>query len=229
MPCRTGCGRKISPGYLCRALQRLDRLLEQAVIAAAAAYGAGSAADRFRGMHISTGDVERLLARPPGAPLLWVEPDGADAEAEQAESESRLAWLAEVFGLSPFDVDAILIALAPEIDLRYERLYAFLQDDVSKKRPPVDLVLNLLCPTAEARLAQRASFGPEAPLIRHRLIRLIPDPVRSSRRSSHIISSSTIRSCACCWTSRALIGGYSRFASLSSRRSIWIRWRLLQT
>jgi hypothetical protein len=56
------------------ALQRLDRLLERAVIAAATAYGAESATDRFRGMHISTSEVERLLARVPGAPLLWVEP-----------------------------------------------------------------------------------------------------------------------------------------------------------
>jgi hypothetical protein len=76
--------------------------------------------------------------------------------------------------LSPFDVDVIPIALAPEIDLRYERVYAFLQDDVSKKRPTVDLVLNLLCPSAEVKLAQRARFAPEASLIRNRLIRLIP-------------------------------------------------------
>lgn len=45
------------------ALRRLDRLLERAVAAAKAAYGAESAADRFRGLHISTGEVERLLAR----------------------------------------------------------------------------------------------------------------------------------------------------------------------
>jgi hypothetical protein len=60
------------------ALQRLDRLLEHAVIAATAAYGAEAAADRFRGLHISTDEVERLLARSPGAPVLWAEHDSQD-------------------------------------------------------------------------------------------------------------------------------------------------------
>ena len=38
-----------------------------------------------------------------------------------------------------------MIALAPEIDLRYERLYAYLHDDVSRRHPSVDLALNLDC------------------------------------------------------------------------------------
>jgi hypothetical protein len=46
--------------------------------------------------------------------------------------------------LSAFDVDLILLALAPKLDLRYERLYAYLQDDVTRTWPSVDLALNLL-------------------------------------------------------------------------------------
>jgi AAA+ superfamily predicted ATPase len=132
--------------------------------------------DRFRGLHIAAGEVERLLARPPGTPLLWIEHPSQGAEEEYANQASRLAWFARAFNLSAFETDAVLIALAPEIDLRYERLYAFLQDDVTRKRPTVDLVLNLLCPSAEARLAERARFSSEAPLIRHGLIRLLADP-----------------------------------------------------
>ena len=30
------------------------------------------------------------------------------------------------YDLSQFDLDVLLIALAPELDLRYERLYAYL-------------------------------------------------------------------------------------------------------
>jgi len=70
----------------------------------------------------------------------------------------------------------ILIALAPELDLRYERLYAYLQDDVTRRRPTVDLVLNLLCSSAAERLSERARFAPQAPLMRHGLVDLIPDP-----------------------------------------------------
>jgi SpoVK/Ycf46/Vps4 family AAA+-type ATPase len=72
-------------------------------------------------------------------------------------------------------VDCLVIALAPELDLRYERLYAYLQDDVTKKWPGVDLILNLLCPTAELKIAARACFQPSGSLIRHRLVQLFED------------------------------------------------------
>jgi SpoVK/Ycf46/Vps4 family AAA+-type ATPase len=160
------------------ALNRLDRLLEQAVVSAQKAYGADSITDRFRGLHIGAGEIERLLTHAPGAPVLWAERDSRGADSKPAP-HSRLAWVTETFGLSAFDIDVILLGLAPEIDLRYERLYAFLQDDVSKKRPTVDLALNLLCPSAEAKLAGRVHFSSESPLIRHRLIRLSPDAHQS--------------------------------------------------
>ena len=57
-------------------------------------------------------------------------------------------------------IDVLLICLASELDLRYERLYAYLQDDVTRKQPSVDLVLNLLCPSFEAK---------EPPDVKHRL------------------------------------------------------------
>jgi hypothetical protein len=76
------------------------------------------------------------------------------------------------FSLSGFELDALLIALAPEIDLRYQRLYAYLQDDVRRRRPSVDLVLNLLCPTVEAKLEARCFFGPRAKLVENRLLRV---------------------------------------------------------
>jgi hypothetical protein len=59
--------------------------------------------------------------------------------------------------------------------LRYERLYAYLQDDVTRRRPSVDLALNLLCPSAEAKIEMRARFAPDALLIRHDIIHLLPD------------------------------------------------------
>jgi SpoVK/Ycf46/Vps4 family AAA+-type ATPase len=157
------------------ALVRLDRLLERAVIAATAACGAQAADDRFRGLHISTPEVERLLAQAPGTSPLWSAPDTPDGQSARNDRGSRVSWLADVFGLSRLERDVVLIALAPEVDLRYERLYAFLQDDVSRRRPSVDLVLNLLCSSAEAKLAARACFCSDSPLIRHRLIHLVPD------------------------------------------------------
>lgn len=88
---------------------------------------------------------------------------------------STLQRLQHEYGLTPFDLDILLVTLAPEIDLRYERLYAYLQDDVTRRRPSVDLVLNLLCMTTEEKAARRAHFAAEAPLIHHGLLHLLPD------------------------------------------------------
>ncbi len=165
------------PDGLLQALQWLDRLLERAVAGARVAYGPEATADRFRGLHISPDEVGRWLAREPGTPTLQsVGEEGEASLPKLLGNGMLLAWLAQAFGLSLFDVELILITLAPELDLRYERLYAYLQDDVTRKRPSVDLALNLLCPTAAAKLARRVHFASDAPLIRHGLLTLIPDP-----------------------------------------------------
>ncbi len=158
---------------LLSALQRLDKLLEQAVITAQAVYGSEAANDPYRGLRIDRDEVKRLLDRQPGIPLFAV--DAEKTESDQINN-TPLNWLKQEFGLSEFDLDLMLIALAPEIDLRYERLYAYLQDDVTRKRPSVDLALNLLCSSAEVKLLQRSHFAPDAPLIKHGLLHLIPDP-----------------------------------------------------
>ena len=159
------------------ALQKLDRLLEKATASAQAVYGPQAASDPFRGLHISQEDVEQLLTRSPGAPLLYVEEEPlGGSELDTRNGVVPLTWFAKELGLSPFDMDIIVIALAPELDLRYERVYAYLQDDVSRRRPTVDLALNLLCPNVDAKLMRRSHFGSQAPLIRHNLLHLIPDP-----------------------------------------------------
>lgn len=159
------------------ALQRLDALLDHAVKAADALFGPEAAKDAYRGLYISAEDAERLLQRQPGEPSLWHGEDFVQSDPTGiGAQESRLSWLTDVYGLSPFDVDVVLLALAPELDLRYGKLYAYLQDDVTRKRPSVDLALNLLCATADEKLERRVHFAPDAPLVRDRLLQLYVDP-----------------------------------------------------
>ena len=80
---------------------------------------------------------------------------------EARRFSSRLDWLVESFDLCPLNRAALVLALAPEVDLRYERIYAYLQDDVTRKRPSVDLVLNLFCRSPEQRLAGMEHFHSE--------------------------------------------------------------------
>ncbi|HJQ82468.1 MAG TPA: ATP-binding protein [Candidatus Binatia bacterium] len=153
------------------AMRRLDRLLARAVAAAEAAYGPAAAANAYRGLYLGHDDVERLLAREPGVPALLTGAETGDPSA----GDVRLTALQQEFGLSGFDVDAIVIALAPEIDLRYERIYGYLQDDVTRRRPSVDLIAGLLGDSPEGRFVALQRFAPHAPLVRHGLIHLLSD------------------------------------------------------
>ena len=159
------------------ALKWLDELLTRATIAADAAYGSDGTRDPFRGLHISAEDVARLLARDAGVPTLRSSDSEPLGDLERAASTvPRLAWLVRSFGLTTFDLAVLVIALAPELDLRYERLYAYLQDDVTRRRPSVNLALDLLCKTAGDKLARRAHFASSGPLMRQSLIRFVTDP-----------------------------------------------------
>jgi hypothetical protein len=158
---------------LLNALRNLDRLLNGALRLAREVYGWEPGSTSFRGLYITSADAEHILAREVGASLY--REIGVEQFFEIA-TVPRLAVLAERCKLTWFDCAVILIALAPEIDLRYERLYAYLQDDVSRRRPTVDLILNLLCPTTTERMDRRANFAPDSVLVRQRLIHVAAEP-----------------------------------------------------
>lgn len=153
------------------ALRRLDRLLANAVARFDARRGAAHP-DPYRGLYIGQEEVARLLAGNHDDAL------GEDAVALVAldAAESRLARLAGAFGLAQLEADLLLLALAPALDRRYERLYGYLQDDMTRRRPTVDFALGLLRPSFAERLAARGCLAPSAPLLRHALIRLLDDP-----------------------------------------------------
>ena len=99
------------------------------------------------------------------------------AEASiRAGTSLRLPRLAALYGLDAFETDCLLICLLPELELRYERIYAYLQDDVTKKRPSVDLVLSLLSPTLAAKLDARHHLSSHAPLFAYRLVEIFEEP-----------------------------------------------------
>src|SRR4051812_41999023 len=121
---------------------------------------AGNDEDEFRGLYVSEDEVNQLLADPDlfqGNAGLLSQPHLKLVKSELVPV-SRLSRLQNVFGLSSFERDVVLIALAPELELRFEKLYAYLQDDVTKRRPSVDMTLRLLCPGLAAQVAARRSF-----------------------------------------------------------------------
>jgi hypothetical protein len=136
---------------------------------------AGNEEDEFRGLYVSEDEVNQLLADPDlfqgNVALLTYSQVNSNDDAPV----SRLSRLQTAFGLSAFERDVVLIALAPELELRFEKLYAYLQDDVTKRRPSVDMTLRLLCPGLASQVAARRSFDTEGPLLKYRLIELMDD------------------------------------------------------
>ena len=129
--------------------------------------------DPFRGLYLSDEAVDRLLrpAAPP-PPLPSAERDRTERAcdaAERAGQPSRLRQLAQAANLTDLDVEFLVAALAPDLDSRFERLYGYLNDDVTRRRATIGLVLELAgVPAASA--AARARLAPGGPLLDHRLV-----------------------------------------------------------
>ena len=106
--------------------------------------------DPLRGLHISDAAARRLAEDPDAGPL----PDLVDREAREAaetiaERAERagvpvpLRDVAREFGLLVLDTELLLTALLPDLDRRYEKLYGYLNDDVTRPRATVGLAIEL--------------------------------------------------------------------------------------
>jgi len=120
--------------------------------------------DPFTGLYISDADATALMERELGSnwsvgAMLdqdeiaafdqagWRATEAArnlEERAQQVGHRLRLRQVRQAFDLDDFGFDTLLICLAPQLDLRYERVYGYLQDDVTRKSPSVNLILDLL-------------------------------------------------------------------------------------
>ena len=175
-------------------LTRINLLIQRAVRLAQLA--GQSPDDALRGLYVPEDKAAALAARPPAtgwqhqAELPAEEQAAFDAamqqvrrrlrsieqQARRAGAALRLDDLCRTFGLNAFDRSALLVCLAPALDLRFEQLYGYLQDDVTRKQASPSLILDLLCPPGPQRLQRLWHFADAAPLVRCRLIERTPDP-----------------------------------------------------
>src|SRR4029077_14973133 len=134
--------------------------------------------DRFRGLYISQTHVDRLLADrsapatpDPAAAKAREEIEAAADAAEKEGADLRLRRLARNFRLDEIDIELLLIAMAPDVDARFERLYGYLQDDVSRRRASVGLGLEL-CGLPSSSAYARSRLAPGAPLVDEYLVQV---------------------------------------------------------
>jgi len=81
-----------------------------------------------------------------------------------------LEVLGRIFLLSELEKEILLIILAPEVDSKYERIYAYLQDDLTRKYPTISLISLLLCENENERTKIISYFLPHSTLLRFRLV-----------------------------------------------------------
>jgi AAA+ superfamily predicted ATPase len=121
----------------------------------------------FRGLYIDEAEARQLfagLAQPQPA-LIGV----------QGTVEKRLRRLQQLFGCSDKEAWILLAIVAADFDLRYERIFAYLQDDVTRKRPNVDLMLRLTSSSHDDPFTARRLFSPSGTLVRRALVSIRDD------------------------------------------------------
>ena len=129
--------------------------------------------DPYRGLYLSDEAVDRLLE--PGTPSPPAQSGDRDRveqagdAAEQGGELVRLRQLMRAAGLTELDAEFLVAALLPDLDSRFERLYGYLNDDVTRRRATIGLVLELAGVAATSASA-RARLAPGAPLLDRRLI-----------------------------------------------------------
>jgi len=133
----------------------------------------------FPGLYISEDEVDSLLAKESSDVEDLTEIEVLErkiAERKQASlqkgTEFRLEQVRELFSLTPFELDAVLVVMASELDLKYSKLFAYLQDDITKKKPTVGLILKLFCKSKEEAIDKRRYFGYSSPLVKNLVLHL---------------------------------------------------------
>jgi hypothetical protein len=145
-------------------LARLDAALADEIRRLRARYQLSL--DEFRGLFISDEQVDALLARS-GAPT------AARGPVPKREAIADVDAIAARFGLDDAAVDLLTLALAADADPAYAPIYAYLNDDVRRRWPTVDLARRLFGEAAERALSA------DGPLFRPGLV--LPQPAQETR------------------------------------------------
>lgn len=197
-----------SDEHLFEELRRVDLLIRAQTVRWRLTIAATKPEQLWGMVHVSDAEVDAYLQTdfvPPGflpTPLVeslkefWNKAALQDrtirdrAAATPAGLTLRLERLTSLCGLSDLERDVILLCLLPELDVRYRRLLGYLQDDVSRTSPIVEVLLQILLPIAGDLNAGRACFDSESKLIKQHLLIISSDdslPMRSVRLDPHIV------------------------------------------
>ncbi|MGW7578580.1 ATP-binding protein [Streptomyces sp. NPDC054765] len=126
--------------------------------------------DPYQGLYVSD-DMASLILDTPTGLLPSHTAEGTATAALRAREEAAeaagavlpLRRLAAEFALTALELDILLIALAPDVDARFERCYGYLNDDITCRHATTGLALGL-CGIPSTSSTSRHVLAPEGHL-----------------------------------------------------------------
>lgn len=185
---------KNSYEHLCDELLLVDLVIHAQVIKFR--QDNSSRQNAFHGLYITEDEIDSLLAESPDYNK-WVNSmEGVSDEYEKVSMAAgqlssiiktrilksremginlKLLNIASLYDLNSFEVNIFLLCLAAQFSGKYRKLFSYLQDDVTKKNPCVELILNMVCKTFNEKTEARRYFSQQAPLFKNNIIQFIED------------------------------------------------------
>jgi hypothetical protein len=99
-----------------------------------------------------------------------------------AQSTLPLDRIVEALDLSEFEQEAVLLCAAVELDRSYERIFAYILDDLNRRFPCVELLSTLTANTLEEVCTRRVALAAYGKLRRTGILRTFGDPATSLRQ-----------------------------------------------
>ena len=151
--------------------------------------------------------LSEAVKRAGGEPGSTDGPRSRTALFDALGDEVRLGQVRAICRLSPFEIATVVLALAPDVDVRFEQTLACLNRDATRRRPTAALAIELFCADAAERAACARAMTEGAPLFSRHVLEAYPLE-GSSRLSSTLRLDGQILS--------YLLGSCSLDASLAS-------------
>lgn len=198
-----------SRAHLMDNLRRVEQMVRAQVVRWRATIAANKPENLWGMVHVTESEVQGFLKSEPGAPEEYGEETKAAVDAHwQAASEMarqiearqrstptstvlRLLRLVDKFRVPEPAYNILLVCLLPEFDVRFRRIYGFLQDDASKTQPTVELVAAIISRQGNGLAEIREHLDASASLLSQGLLEMAdrsqePLPVRSLRIEDRI-------------------------------------------
>ena len=87
----------------------------------------------------------------------------------------RLVKLVDSYRIGDLEKNVLILCLIQEIDLRYGKLFAYLNNDITRKRVSVNLALDMFCGSLGEQQKNMKLLTRESPLVKHRIVRVLDE------------------------------------------------------